>query len=107
MQDAGSVEESLIQRAEDRAVDDGDTSRTRLAVVAVWSCNWDAVAVFQLCPLSATGAGFGVWWIGINPSEIRAACDLLSLPREDWQQIIEDVVDMSKTVCDFRNTQKN
>ncbi len=100
---AGTEDEgTVVVTLDDEEGDDPDDARE--VVVDVWPCNLTAVKVFQLCTVRGVSAGLGgVWWQGIEISEIRAACDLLELPHAQWAAITWDVRYMGRCVANARN----
>ena len=72
--------------------------------VHVWTCLLPAVDVFLACDIEGIGAGMaGVWWTGIGPAALYAACRLKRIPRADWPEITEDVRYMGQVVAESRN----
>jgi hypothetical protein len=100
--EGGTMEVPLFQKSSDDYVAYRD--QPDIAEVEVFADCWDSVEAFRLCPIVAVGAGMaGVIWMGINPSEIYAACRLLKVARSDWDDIARDVVYMGNEVADLRN----
>ena len=85
------------------ADDEDDDGRDIARVVDVWTCNLDAVAVFQLCPITGIGHMGGIYWTGIAPEAIHSTCVLLRMPRADWPELSRDVAYMGECVAADRN----
>lgn len=74
-----------------------------MAALQVWACNWPAVEVYQRCRLEIVAGGFSVHYNGIAPAEIRAALDLLDVPRPQWPDLLDDVQYMGRCASDALN----
>lgn len=63
-----------------------------------------SINVFQLCDIDGVGVGLsGIWWSGIGPVAIRAACALLRVPQAALTDVARDVRFMGSVVAQHRN----
>lgn len=78
------IEAARAQAAEFEDDDDAEE-------VVVWAENWCIVEVFTRCQwqtaIASGMAGAARIWEGIHATEIRAACELLDLPRSSWADV--------------------
>ncbi len=63
----------------------GDDSRQDIEVL---ECNWHAVIVWTHCTPAFAGMGQR---IGVPALEVRAACLLLRVPRNEWPAVLAGV----------------
>jgi hypothetical protein len=84
--------------APEREVDD-----SAVVTCEVSADNWNAVSVFQVCEFQIIGGAFGMWWRGIPSIEVKAACELLNMPRSDWPEVLEGVRIMAAETAKLRN----
>jgi hypothetical protein len=99
-EDNGTMEVLLFQKMEDRDID--GTPLDIREVVVFEDCS-NSVDAFRLCVVEGIGHGFGVVWQGINPAQVRSACEMLHFPQEEWSDISRDVSYMGDVVADSRN----
>ena len=85
--------------------DDGscDHSRDLVVDVAPWTVHLPALDAFRLCAIACIGTFGGLFWTGIEATEIRAALLLARIPRGDWTDVAADVHYMGAEVAAERN----
>ena len=85
------IEAALQKAAEFRGEDDSGE-------VVVWAENWNIVEVFTRCQwqvsVLASMAGAVRVWEGIAAQEVKAACELMGIPRQQWRDVLWGVAEM-------------
>lgn len=94
--DNGTVEEAL----------DSDTNDERDQPLWLAVLPWchSIVETFKRCQPQIS-VGMGVLWQGVTAGEVRAACDMLNVPRSEWPYHIDGVQLMARTIAELRNKQ--
>lgn len=99
------VPDDQITAALEKAAEFQDQDDT--GEVVVWAENWNIVQVFTRCQwqrsvLSGMAGAVRVWE-GISAQEVRAACDLLDIPRAEWPDLMWGIAEMVRTAQPLLN----
>lgn len=70
-------------------------------VIEVLGPNWHTVQVFKYARWTILGVGMlkKPWFDGIAGTEIRATCELLDVPRDEWPRITRLIHDLMVPVA--------
>lgn len=70
-------------------VDEDSSREERDAVtLGVWQGNWSAVQVFCDCQWQVVGGFSRPYYEGITAQEVRAACLMHRIPRDEWPRVL-------------------
>lgn len=71
--------------------------------IEVWSCNMRVVEIYRACQLSY--AGMTGMCLGLSAQEIRAAFEVLAVPRKRWRDYATDLLVMGSAAARWINEQ--
>ncbi|MEW5833657.1 MAG: hypothetical protein AB1832_01215 [Pseudomonadota bacterium] len=71
--------------------------------IGVLACNWVAVEVYQRCQLTFVATGGKPLCLGLSSTEIHAALSLHQVPIEQWPDLTDRLLAMSRAATRATN----